>query len=101
MADMKPCCAPYRPQTLVLLAVALFGTAMLGGTSRRLLLLQARLVFGLPPAHPHWRSPWARPGSCSIPLEPDLYITGDDYAWLVQRDPDDCRAWLAAAAAQW
>jgi hypothetical protein len=81
--------------------LALLGVVLASEDTQDLLVMQVRMVCGVPPSHPHWQSPWFREGGCVIPIEPSACITSGDYAWLVKRHSEDWEVWLAASADNW
>jgi len=84
---------------LVLLILLLLMVVVAYEPAGRLLVIQSRMVLASPRVTP-LAVPWRRQAQCSIPAEPDVRITSDDYAWLVRREPRDHNVWLAAAGGE-
>jgi len=88
----------WLDRVLLIGVVVLLLATLAWPAARHMLVLQVRLAFGVAPAHPHFVSPWLRPGGCIMYAEPRMEVTRDDYEWLVDRYPDDWRVHIAGAA---
>jgi hypothetical protein len=76
-------------RVMLVVATGFLAGALLWPAARDLLVLQVRLIANCPPPHPQWASPWCRPNTCMVPVEPKFEITDSDYDWLAAQNPQD------------